>query len=76
MEGFIYIIGISHGVVSKLIDIEYEKSGVKGEQYIKKMIQIPISLPQWDNTDISKLLADFLKKGMIHDKYKQTIEKI
>jgi predicted KAP-like P-loop ATPase len=75
MEGFIYIIGISHDVVSKLIDIEHEKSGVKGEQYIKKMIQIPITLPQWDNRDISKLVAYFLQKGVIHGKYKETIEK-
>jgi hypothetical protein len=75
MEGFIYIIGISHDIVSKLIDIEYEKSGVKGKQYIKKMIQIPITLPQWDTWDISKLIIDFLEKGIIHDKYKETFEK-
>lgn len=46
MEGFIYILDLSHDIVSKLIDIEYEKSSIKGEQYIKKMIQIPIHLPK------------------------------
>ena len=74
MEGFIYVIGISHDIVIKLIDIEYEKSGVKGEQYIKKMIQIPITLPKWDNKDISQLVRDFIERDVIHEKYKGAIE--
>jgi hypothetical protein len=74
MEGFIYVIGISHDIVTKLIDIEYEKSGVKGEHYIKKMIQIPITLPKWNNNDISKLVTDFIEKDVIHEKYKDTIK--
>ena len=49
MEGFIYVIGLSHDIVTKLIDIEYKESGVKGEQYIKKIIQIPITLPNLVN---------------------------
>lgn len=52
MEGFIYVIGMSHDIVTKLIDIEYKESSVKGEHYIKKIIQIPITLPKWDNQDI------------------------
>ena len=62
MEGFIYIIGLSHDIVTKLIDIEYEKNGVKGEQYIKKIIQIPITLPKWINDDIIKLVEGSHKK--------------
>ena len=73
MEGFIYIVGISHDIVAKLIDIEYEKSGVKGEQYIRKMIQIPITLPKWDNQDIIKLVRDFVNKGTIHENYRRDI---
>jgi predicted KAP-like P-loop ATPase len=72
MEGFIYIIGLSHDIVTKLIDIEYEKKGVKGEQYIKKIIQIPITLPDWNKNDIKKLLEDFISKEIIHKEY-QTI---
>jgi hypothetical protein len=36
---------------------------------------ISITLPHWDKRDISKLVNDFLRRGTIHDKYKQTIEK-
>ena len=74
MEGFVYILGISHDIVTNLIDIQYEKSGVKGEQYIRKMIQIPITLPKWNNQDIVKLVKDFVKKGITDDKYRDVID--
>jgi hypothetical protein len=41
VDGIIYIMGISHETIAKLISAEYEKSGVKGEQYarIKRLNQ-------------------------------------
>ena len=60
MEGFIYVLGLSHDIISKLIDIEYKESGVKGEQYIKKIIQIPITLPKWNNVDIERLVLNLV----------------
>jgi GTPase SAR1 family protein len=74
MEGFVYVIGLSHDIVTKLIDIEYKETGVKGEQYIKKMIQIPITLPKWDNKDITKLIQDFKDKELIHKNYRDMID--
>jgi uncharacterized protein YjbI with pentapeptide repeats/GTPase SAR1 family protein len=74
MEGFVYVIGLSHDIVTKLIDIEYKETGVKGEQYIKKMIQIPITLPKWDNKDIAKLIQDFKDKELIHKNYRDMID--
>jgi uncharacterized protein YjbI with pentapeptide repeats len=74
MEGFIYIIGLSHDIVTKLIDIEYEKKGVKGEQYIKKIIQIPVTLPKWNFSDVAELVKHFIDKGLIHDKYRNIIK--
>jgi predicted KAP-like P-loop ATPase len=74
MEGFIYVIGISHDTITNLIDIEYEKTGVKGKQYIKKMIQIPITLPKWNTQDIINLVRDFVEKGITDDKYKQALD--
>jgi hypothetical protein len=74
MEGFVYVIGLSHDIVTKLIDIEYKETGVKGEQYIKKMIQIPITLPKWDNKDITKLIQDFKDKEMIHKNYRDMVD--
>ena len=74
MEGFIYVLGLSHDIISKLIDIEYKESGVKGEQYIKKIIQIPITLPKWNNTDIVGLVLNLVEKGLINEKYREIIK--
>ena len=73
IECFIYILGISHGIVSKLIDIEFKKSGIKGEEYIKKMIQIPITLPAWNNDSISQLINHLLENGVIDSTYEKII---
>jgi predicted KAP-like P-loop ATPase len=76
MDGFIYILGLSHDKISQLIKKKYgfEKE-IEGEHYIKKIIQIPITLPKWDNTDIIKLVNDLLDNGIIDNKYKDIINK-
>jgi polyhydroxyalkanoate synthesis regulator phasin len=74
MEGFIYVVGLSHDIISKLIDIEYKESAVKGEQYIKKIIQIPITLPKWNKEDINDLVINLVEKGIIDKSYKEIIE--
>ncbi|HXW11190.1 MAG TPA: pentapeptide repeat-containing protein [Nitrososphaeraceae archaeon] len=75
IEGFVYIIGISHDMIIKLSDIENNKTSIDGEHFIKKLIQIPITLPRWSNKDIVNLVKDLIKNGMIHDKFKDLIEK-
>ena len=73
MEGFIYVLGISHDTVTKLIDMEYKDSGVKGKQYIKKMIQIPITLPSWNTGDIKLLIKHLSEQNIIAENYKDMI---
>ena len=75
IEGFVYIIGISHDTIVKLSNIENSKTSIDGEHFIKKLIQIPITLPKWSNQDIVNLVKDLIKKGMIHDKFKELIER-
>ncbi len=75
IEGFVYIIGISHDMIIKYSNIENNKMSIDGEHYIKKLIQIPITLPKWSNHDIVNLVKDLIKKGMIHDKFKDVVEK-
>jgi KAP family P-loop domain/Pentapeptide repeats (8 copies) len=73
LEGFMYIIGLSHETISKLITAEYQNSGIKGEQYIRKIIQIPITIPEWNDIDIKDLIRNLSTK--LDDKYKGIIEK-
>jgi uncharacterized protein YjbI with pentapeptide repeats len=75
IEGFIYIIGISHDMIVKLSKVGNSESSIDGERYIKKLIQVPITLPKWSNQDIVRLVKDLIKKGMIHDKFKDVVDK-
>lgn len=70
LEGFVFVIGLSHKTVTQLITHAYETTGIKGEDYIKKIIQIPIKIPSWskesiidliDNSITSRLNSDYTK---------------
>lgn len=74
IKGFVYIMGLSIKTVAKLISVDYSESGIKGEDYIKKIIQIPIRIPPWNTVDIESMIlkmtqnfvrpyAEFLKNN-------------
>ncbi|MDW0207833.1 MAG: pentapeptide repeat-containing protein [Nitrososphaeraceae archaeon] len=75
IEGFIYVIGLSHDMIVKLSNVGNSESSIDGERYIKMLIQVPITLPKWSNQDIVRLVKDLIKKGMIHDKFKDVVDK-
>ena len=56
IEGFVYVVGLSHKTVTNLIAQSYKETGIKGEDYIKKIIQIPIKIPEWSQSNLIKLL--------------------
>jgi KAP family P-loop domain len=67
IKGFVYVIGLSHETFGKLIKAEYEKSGItgiSGEQYIRKIIQIPIMVPEWNSSDIANLIENIIIKKL------------
>jgi predicted KAP-like P-loop ATPase len=67
IKGFIYIIGLSRETITKLITAEYEKNGITGitgEQYIGKIIQNPITVPEWNSFDIERLIDNVLVKKL------------
>jgi predicted KAP-like P-loop ATPase len=68
IEGFIFIIGLSHDTLSKLLDLQYQPIGVKGEEYIRKIIQVYINLPKWKNQNVSELINIF--SARIGEEYK------
>jgi KAP family P-loop domain len=67
IPGFVYIIRLSHETIDKLITVEYEKSGITGEQYIKKIIQIPIMVPEWNSSDIANFIEEVIIKKLMRD---------
>ncbi len=56
LEGFVFVIGLSHKTVIQLITHAYKATGVKGDDYIKKIIQIPIKIPSWTQESIIALI--------------------
>jgi hypothetical protein len=72
ISGFIYIIGLSHETIGKLITAEYEKSGITGEAYIKKIIQIPVMVPEWNTFDIGNFIEEVLL-GKLDKRYRKII---
>jgi KAP family P-loop domain len=62
IKGFVYVIGLSYETISKLISAAYKESGISGEQYIRKLIQIPVIIPEWNEEDIYKLIDNLSSK--------------
>jgi predicted KAP-like P-loop ATPase len=74
MAGFIYVVGLSHETISKLISAHYKDSDIKGEHYIRKIIQIPIILPEWNPSDIQQLVESICSDGKLESKYSKIIK--
>jgi len=67
-EGFVFVIGLSHKTVTQLISYAYKTTGVKGDDYIKKIIQIPIRIPTWSQEGIIDLIENKITKDL-HKEY-------
>jgi KAP family P-loop domain len=75
MKGFIFIIGLSHNTVAKLIESQYEKVEINGQNYLQKIIHIPIILPEWKKEpDTQDLINSLLKTDKIDTNYKDLIK--
>lgn len=72
MEGFIYIVGLSINTISKLIDVAY-KDQVKGEAYIRKIIQLPITIPEWNDISVITNLVHNLSTRL-DEKYRNLVD--
>ncbi len=62
IAGFIFIIGLSYEAIVKLIEAKYKRIGlekVNGEEYIRKLIQMEISIPEWKDYAIVKLIEQY-----------------
>lgn len=75
LDGFIYVLGLSQKKISQAIKKKYEfDKEEEGDHYLKKIIQIPISLPEWNDKDVTDLLNDFLEKNIIDPTYQDIIK--
>ena len=62
IEGFVYIVGLSYKTLVKLISAAYKEFGISGDEYVRKIIQIPITMPEWTDSDLRELVRSLSKK--------------
>lgn len=63
IEGFVFILGISYNTLSNIIEKYYKDYDIKGKDYLRKIIDIPVFLPIWNKSDIKNLIVN-LTKGL------------
>jgi len=73
LNGIIYVLGISYERIVELITKKY--GGDRNEEYLKKFVQIPITLSEWNEVEIGKLIDDLLLNKVIHADYQMIIQK-
>ena len=56
LEGIVYVIGISHKTIGKLIAAAYKDVKIKGKDYIRKIIQVSIPTPIWNKKNINEII--------------------
>jgi tRNA A37 threonylcarbamoyladenosine biosynthesis protein TsaE len=57
VEGFIFIVALSYDSVTRLITNAYKNTGIKGEDYLKKIIQLPVTIPPWSRENFLELIS-------------------
>lgn len=62
IKGIVYVLGLSPEIAGRCIDHKYRDVGIKGEDYIKKIVQIPFTLPEWREVDIKKYLSGLMEQ--------------
>lgn len=64
IKGIVHVIGLSHETVEKLIMEKFKIHGITGEEYIQKIVQLPITIPDWRSEDIEPLIQYNLKEKL------------
>jgi hypothetical protein len=68
MEEFVYVIGVSKSVIQKCIDKKYEGYGITGEEFLRKFIQIPFSLPEWKDSSLRAYIEEITRNTDLADR--------
>ena len=74
IPGLVYVVGLNYVTTTKLIDKEYEGSGIKGVDYIKKIIQIQVWLPSWNSINIEDLIENNILPEIDRIAYRRMIQ--
>ena len=55
--GFVFVVGLSYNTTAKLISEKYN-GRIDGKEYIKKIIQVPLFVQEWNDKDIQEMIKN------------------
>ena len=73
IDEIVFVLALSQEIVEMAVDIKYRefRKLFKGKDYLKKIIQLPIMLPTWNEKQIEEFLEHLLKNY-----HNQTLKKL
>ena len=74
IKGIIYVVGLSHRTIEQLIQKKYESLKINGNEYIQKIIQIPLWLPKWKTEKLSDFVSQHILPDLIDTNYHEIIK--
>ncbi|MDE1818286.1 MAG: hypothetical protein KGI19_06760 [Thaumarchaeota archaeon] len=65
IEGLVFVFGLSQTIIESAINFKYHHFEEKfnGKDYLKKIIQVPFTLPKWSEEDIGKFVLGLIEKN-------------
>ena len=74
-KGIIFVLGLNKDIVEAAIDSKYSHFGKKysGNDYLKKIIQVPFPIPPWKGGEVKTYVTSLLKEYS-DSKYKKIFE--
>jgi len=72
VEGFIFVVALSYDSVTRLITNVYNDTGIRGEDYLKKIIQLPVTVPPWSRENFTELISEKIAPRL-NDEYSKFV---
>lgn len=74
-KGIVFVLGLNKDIVEAAIDSKYSHFGKKysGNDYLKKIIQVPFPIPPWKGGEVKTYVTSLLKEHS-DSKYKEIFE--
>ena len=75
IKGIVFVLGLSNEIVELAINEKYKylEGYFSGQDYLKKIIQLPFTIPSWQERDVEAFL-DVILKSYKHKKYKKIFQ--
>jgi len=65
LEGIVYVLGMNSSSITSIIKQKYgDDPTITGFDFLKKIVQLPFLIPDWNESDLSKFIDDVIIKEL------------